>query len=672
MRTFGKLGSKLAITLLCVLLFSMLSGCILQSEKEIPIFSDQKAPGQEMELFADDFFQRPEIKENLAGAVFVVVRDDKILVKKGYGFADEKQQVLVDPDKTVFRVASVSKTITATAVMQLVEQGKIELNNDLSAYLGEIQIPNLTTGSLLKMKHLLTNSTGFEYGDTADSSTEDLTQEVSLEQYVRDHAPKVVRQPGEYYRYDNLGSTIQGYVIEQVTGQAFGVYVREHIFQPLGMENSDYRLTPSIMSQLAVPYNTLGEEIPIYATIPTELPGGGMLSTGSDMAQFMLAHLGGGKLGDSRILKEETIAEMHKPQLAIHPELPNMTYGFEYSNRQLYNGHYVIEKAGDLEGYHSGMWLLPDEKVGVFVSVNKDMEIRQELFQAFMDRFFLNKEEKLLSPEPLSPSQPSLSLFEGVYSDLRNRMWTSRIRVEGDKLVLRDPLGEHVLHQIEPFLFEDEQGVKAAFKLDEENRVTAFYYDLKSDSWARKMQEPMIFGDVEPDGGYAEYIYHLQQIEVIEAGGEQNRFQPEQPITREEFIGWFIRWAGIAPSKQEPIFADTKESPFVEEIQAAYEFGLIEGSDNGQFHPQQTLTRQEATLIVWRMAHLYLYAEPRETPVSETDSWALEGVRYVVEKELYGPEVVMDQEGVLDYKSKQRMSKQEATALLSRFAERLF
>lgn len=624
---------------------------------------------KEVEQFADGFFDRPEIKEGLAGAALVVVKDDQVLLKKGYGYANVEKQVPVDPDRTVFRVASISKVITATAVMQLSEQGKLDLNKDIAAYTGDVHIPNLT-GAPLTMKHLLTNATGFDYGDTSESSTNDLKREAPIKQYMLDNTPTVVRKPGDYYRYDNLGFTLQGYVVEQVAGQPFGEYVQQHIFAPLGMTNSSFRLTPEITKGLAVPYNQLGEAMPDYATVPTELPGGGMLTTGSDMAQFMLAHLNGGTLGNQTILKKETAAVMHKPQLAIHPKLLNMAYGFEYAAQQDYNGYNVVEKGGDIEGYHSGMWLIPDEKVGVFLTVNKDVEIRQPFIQAFMNHYFPQQGNPVVTS---SPTQTDLKKLEGVYSDLRNRMWTSRIHAEAGKLIVKDPLGEHTLQEMEPLLFQDEHGAKAAFKVDSKGEIDAFYYEIKSDSWAQKMPDPHPYGDVAADSKYAPYITHLQQLQVLDDGNAVGSFKPEEAITREQFIGWFIRWAGIAPSRQKPVFSDLEGSAYTKEIQAAYEFGLIQGDETDRFHPKELLTRQEAAAIVWRMAFRYLHAEPQKAVLTgETDSWAEEGVHFVVGKRLFGPEVVEGADGSFHYDSKKPMTKEEAAALLSLFADRLF
>ncbi|GAA3408987.1 hypothetical protein GCM10020370_47160 [Paenibacillus hodogayensis] len=621
-----------------------------------------------MERFLDEFMARPDIANHLAGAVAVVTSGEDVLVKKGYGYADLQRKLPVDPDRTVFRVASISKVVTATAVLQLAEQGKLDLDKDVSAYLGEVRIPNRTDVPLT-MRDLLTNSTGFEYGDTSEQTTPDLQRDVSLVSFVREHVPTVIREPGKFYRYDNLGFTIMGYAVEQTAGRPFEEYVQDHLFKPLGMTNSSFRLTPTMVSQLAVPYNVTGDPIPLYTTVPSVLPAGGMLSTGADMAMFMMAHLNGGKLGNAKILGEATAEDMHKPKLAIHPELPNMAYGFEYANRQLYNGRNVVEKSGDEDGYHSNMWLLPDEKVGVFLSVNKDFDFRAPFFEAFMDRYY---------PEEPSPRQPrtsdrqSLVKFEGVYSDLRNRMWTTRIRAEDGALIANDPLGEHKLREIGPLLFQDEQGVQAAFALNADGTVRAFYYDLKSDSWSQKMPEPLSYPDIPPDHPYAPYISHLRQLGVIGQEGETASFQSDQPIARGEFIAWFIRWAGIAPSGQQPVFTDLSGNPYGQEIQAAYEFGIIEGTGNGTFDPERPMSREEAAMVVWNMASAYLHAAPQEAVLGgSTDYWAMEGVRYAVAKRLYGPEIDGTQDAV-DYQSKAPLLRQEAAALLSTFADNLY
>ncbi|MFD3262226.1 serine hydrolase domain-containing protein [Paenibacillus lentus] len=143
MNMFTKRATAIALT------FTVATGLLggigsLSKVSAAPLGGGPQDP-KEVEQFADQFFNRPEIKESMAGAAFVVVKGDKVLLNKGYGYADVEKKLPVDPNRTLFRVASISKVITATAVMQLAEQGKIDLNKDLSAYLGDVRIPNRIT-----------------------------------------------------------------------------------------------------------------------------------------------------------------------------------------------------------------------------------------------------------------------------------------------------------------------------------------------------------------------------------------------------------------------------------------------------------------------------------------------------------------------------------------------
>lgn len=666
MTKIRKLYTKITSVMAGVMLLGGIASGVAIQPSYVAAAAEGPSNTSEIEKFADDYFNKPEMKEQMAGSVVVVVKGDEVLFEKGYGYADVEKKIPVDPKQTVFRIASISKVVTSTAVMQLVEQGKIDLNKDINTYLGTVQIPNKTDVPLT-MKHLLMNATGFDYADGSELSTTDLKTEFPLKKYVEDNRPTVIRKPGEFYRYDNLGFTIQGYAVEQVSGKPFAKYVQEHILTPLGMKNSDFRMKPALMEHLAEAYDGAGQLIPTYTTIPTELPAGGMLSTGSDMAKFMMAHLGGGKLGDVRILKQETAEEMHRPQLSIHDKLPNMAYGFEYSNQHIYNNRYVVEKGGDFYGHHSGMWFIPEDEVGVFVAINKDHEIRASFFEAFMDQFYPDT----ASQTALEPSKDSLTQYEGIYSDLRLSFWTYQIQAVDGTLHVKDPMGEYVFYEVEPQLFQDENGIRAAFKKNEQGEVIAFYYDVKSDSWAEKLTEAPAFTDVKKNDPYAPSIYHLTQLGVIKQQ-ENGLFHPNETITREEFAAWLIRWLGIAPSAKKPVFTDTLNSPYVKEIQAAYEFGMIKGSDTNKFRPTDVLTRQEAASIILQIAGLLGDAPKEANLAGHTDSWALEGVRYVVAKQLYGPEITKNKKGAVDYRSKDPMLKQEAAALLSKFTANLF
>ncbi|WP_438769119.1 serine hydrolase [Brevibacillus sp. JB24b] len=622
---------------------------------------------KEVEKFADQFFNLPQIKDKLSGAAFVVVKDDQVLFKKGYGYADVEKKRPVDPDSTVFRIASISKVFTSTAAMQLVEQNKLDINKDVQAYLKDFNINN-KTGKKLTLDHLMAHMTGFDYVDLPSMDNSSPEKYYSLDEFVKQNAPSVVHNPGEVYRYDNYAFVLLGYIVQNITGIPFHQYVENNIFKPLGMNSSSFIMKPDIHANLATPYDSKKKPIPEYGLIPTNAPDGSMLSTASDMAKFMIAHLNGGKFEGKQILQEKTAKTMHQIRHNLHPKIQNGAYGFETFFQNNYNHQVVIGKGGDLPGYHSWMWLLPEKKIGGFVVFNGDgANFREELFKAFMDHYYPKPVEDKVN---VKSTKKQLNRFVGVYQDLRSPYWVFRVTVLDDgQLMIKDPLGTHKLRQRDPLLFEDEQGMKAAFKANPNGSIDYFYYH-KVDSWAQKRLEPKRYSDVDKDHKYAKYIYDVKQLGyLIET--PDNKFHPEEPITRGEFIAQLLRVLGVPPSKKMTASMDLTGNQYAGDIQSALDFGLVEKPNNQRIEPNKAITREEAAMLIWRVAN------KKQVPVStkvaligQTDPWAVDGVQYVVSKGLYGPEVKPNSRGEIDYKSKQPMLRQEAAALLSLFSQR--
>ncbi|MDQ3473130.1 MAG: beta-lactamase family protein, partial [Acidobacteriota bacterium] len=169
----------------------------------------------------------------------VVVKDDGIFFQKDYGQASDGRNITVTPDQTLFRAASVSKLVTATAVMQLVEQGKLNLNADINTYLTRFQLEN-NYPSPITARHLLTHTSGIEdrlFSNTVPSAD----RLVSLGDYFAAHIPRRIRPPGEQIAYSNTGMALAGHLVEAVSGLSFEEYVDRNIFPPLGMTRSSFR-----------------------------------------------------------------------------------------------------------------------------------------------------------------------------------------------------------------------------------------------------------------------------------------------------------------------------------------------------------------------------------------------------------------------------------------------
>jgi CubicO group peptidase (beta-lactamase class C family) len=319
--------------------------------------------------YIDDVIEAQLRAFDLPGAAVVVVHRGEILHSRGYGYADMEAGRRFDT-RTVFRTASVSKLFTATAVMQLVERGLIDLDEDVSTYI-DIAVP-ATYAAPVTMRHLLTHTAGFDDRMLGTSASKHRPEDViPVRDFLtsRDAAPRV-RPPGMLISYSNHGMALAGYVVERLSGKPFEDYIDEHIHHRLGMARSTFYdpLPEQLAPDRARAYlyrRGRHEALPI--TYENAGPAGSQFSTADDIARFMLANLGDGSLDGARILEPGTLRELHGTAFTHHPLLPGWTLGLmEYH----WNGHRLVGHGGDIPGYHNQLTLLPDAELGVFVHFN--------------------------------------------------------------------------------------------------------------------------------------------------------------------------------------------------------------------------------------------------------------------------------------------------------------
>jgi CubicO group peptidase (beta-lactamase class C family) len=306
---------------------------------------------------------------DLPGAAVVVVHRGEVVHSRGYGYADIESRRRFD-SRTVFRTASVSKLFTATAVMQLVERGLIDLDEDVSTYV-DIAVPT-TYPAPVTMRHLLTHTGGFDDRMLGTSASKHRPEDViRVRDFLTSHdaAPRV-RPPGMLISYSNHGMALAGYVVERLSGKSFEDYVDDHIHRPLGMVRSTFYdpLPDELAPDRARAYlyrRGRHEAFPI--TFENGGPAGSQFSTADDIARFMLANLGDGSLDGVRVLKPGTLRQLHATAFTHHPLLPGWTLGFmEYH----WHGYRLVGHGGDIPGYHNQLSLLPDAQLGVLVHYN--------------------------------------------------------------------------------------------------------------------------------------------------------------------------------------------------------------------------------------------------------------------------------------------------------------
>ena len=322
------------------------------------------------------------------GAVVVIVKDGQVLMEKGYGLADEKRHIPVDPQRTLFRPGSTSKLFTWTAVMQLVEQGKLDLDVDVNKYL-DFQVPPLN-GQPITLRQIMTHRTGFEER-IKDLVAFDIP-ETPLTDVLSGNMPARIYPAGTTSAYSNYATGLAGHMVERVSGMPFNDYIERNVFAPLDMKHSTFRqpLPDALKADMSVGYEESDKPGKGFEVVNIP-PAGSLSATGDDMAHFMIAHLADGRYGSAQILKPETARMMHATITRPFPDLSGIALGFYQAN---INGHRVIAHGGDLNYFHSDLFLFLDDHVGMFISVNAlgkeglGEGIRDDVFHEFADRYF--------------------------------------------------------------------------------------------------------------------------------------------------------------------------------------------------------------------------------------------------------------------------------------------
>ncbi|ARU17990.1 serine hydrolase [Croceicoccus marinus] len=431
---------------------------------------------------------------DIAGAVVVVVKDGEILTQRGYGYADVESRTPVDPEKTLFRPGSVSKLITWTAVMQQVEQGRIDLDADINQYL-DFTIPDYE-GQPVTMRQLMTHTAGFEE-QVKDLIGDDPDAIPPYDELLKRWVPQRIFAPGTTPAYSNYGTSLAGYIVERVSGEPFDDYVERHIFQPLGMDDSSFRqpLPARLQPNMATGYDKMsGEVVPFEIVGPA--PAGSLSSTGEDMARFMIAHLNNGELDGNRILKPETARYMHTTATTLLPPLDRMMMGFFETN---INGERVIAHLGDLGGFHTSLHLFMDQDVGLYASFNSGGEegavngVRINLFTEFADRYFPG--DPITSRVPPEESARHAQMLAGnwIASRRADSTFLNITQLIGQASVSVGPDGELILPpgmgltgrpakwvEVEPFVWQDLNSHTRLAARVEDGEVTRFSLSIMS------------------------------------------------------------------------------------------------------------------------------------------------------------------------------------------------
>jgi CubicO group peptidase (beta-lactamase class C family) len=479
------------------------------NEYSAPILSQGPFDHAELETFVDGLLQKEMEEYHIAGAAIAVVKDGKLFFTKGYGYADLENKIPVDPQQTIFRIGSVGKVFTWTAVMQLVEQSKLDLDADINTYL-DFRIPD-TYPQPITLKHLMTHTSGIE-DRWIGSLVPDAGELIPAREWLIANFPGRVRPPGEVAGYSNYNAMLAGYIVARVSGEPYDQYIQKHIFDPLGMTHStvESQMPEDLRPFASKSYTYVDgafQPFPDYLTQPAVLPSGFHQASVTDMARFMIARLENGRYSDkkipeARILEESTAQKMLSTLYTPDPRLRGTAYGFfDFSdNEQRVLGH---------EGYAPVMFgqllLLPDQHLGVYIVYNSlgarygGLTLQHSGFQrAFFDHYY--PAPAVIPLQPQADFAEQSGRFAGFYRDANSHSTTpEKAQYLFGALEIRDaddgtlvvPMGEGLefrFVEVKPLYFHQVDGpFSMFFREDDKGNIVYMFTDILPEWGFRKL-----------------------------------------------------------------------------------------------------------------------------------------------------------------------------------------
>ncbi|MCE7743053.1 MAG: beta-lactamase family protein [Candidatus Heimdallarchaeota archaeon] len=473
------------------------SGSILISSNPI---KQEINSSLELETFLDSVILDQLVEYSVAGVTFSMVKEGSVFFEKGYGYANSFYESPVLANDTLFRIGSISKTFTAIAVLQLVEDGLLELEKDINDYLTAFKIPE-TYEESITLRHILTHTAGFEE-KTFPSIVGSIGAVEPLEVLLSENIPDRVHLPGVITSYSNYGFSLAGYIVQEISGEDFETYVEENILAPIGMNSTTFLqpLPGPLYSRLSAGHDENGN--PSYFEYITIPPAGSASSTASDMARFMMTLLNNGSLEGNRILDNSSVEMMFSDQFVTYENLPSIGLGvYEFDLCE----QHIIGHGGDTGFFHSRMILLPEYNIGIFASYNSvgGSIARTLLFEEIVKEYYPLPVKDI---EPMKGYKSRVRKFTGfyvttrrVYSDKptiaeRDYLGNSFSITSKDGYLRIENIGSLDFVEVEPNYFMESTGeyyFKLAFILDDNEKVIHFYANFIGPNYAYEKTHPL-------------------------------------------------------------------------------------------------------------------------------------------------------------------------------------
>jgi len=430
----------------------------------------------------DVWLEGQRLRYDLPGFSAGVVYDQDLIWSKGYGYADVSNKVAAT-DQTLYRVASITKTFTATAVMQLAEQGKLSLEDPVNKYLPWFTPKDADPAQPIRVWNLLTHTAGLRR-EAPGTDWDQLEGPDQVEVTRQTPSTALSFPPLTRLKYSNYGFTVAGELVQQVSGMPYDRYLRERILEPLGMSHSFVLDGTETRPGLAVPYGRRLAQEPrgVEAQMNKRgiLSAGGLVSSVSDLAKWASLQFNEADAYRGPVLTGRALREMHRPRFLT----PDWSLGWGIGWRLTRAEKRAdLEHSGSLPGYKSRLLISPASKVAVILLINADDGPRELAIGAM--KIVSGPIAKAATPEEAPAPAADLAKFEGLYRDRSGGH--TRVVALGGKLQMIDLGTDDVesatttLKQTGPTTFLAQarenvygSGVEAAveFKLDASGRAT--------------------------------------------------------------------------------------------------------------------------------------------------------------------------------------------------------
>ena len=372
---------------------------------------------------------------HVPGLALAIVKGQGVIYARGFGIISVEDGGLPVTPQTLFRIASVTKPLTGTAIMRLVEAGKLDLDRPIKEYIDWFTLSQEGAADIVTLRMLMCHITGLP----SDYVSFGRRDPAGLEMHIREdipHYPLVV-PPGKLYFYSNPGLNVAGYIAEVVSGQPFAELMQSMVFDPLEMKRTTFDPTVAMTYPLALPHHlnadgTLSVQHR-YADNAAYYPSGSAISTVLDLANFAMIHLNKGRFRGKQILSAESVAEMHRP----HADLFVVTgeqYGLTFRTEP-YKGLRLVRHNGHVNTFGSKFWMAPDEGVAVVMLFNRaaDGLGADDIMRQILDQL-LDLPTGAVKRQVIEPERELWPLYTGTY--LGPYCGLATIRVMEDRLLL--------------------------------------------------------------------------------------------------------------------------------------------------------------------------------------------------------------------------------------------